>query len=532
MTRVVVVLAGLWLLAAGGPAAASGPEFRAEPCPDGVFPAAAHVRCGTVAVPEKRARPNGRTIRVAAAVVPAAARKPKPDPIVFLDGGPSFGAINPFALDAYFADWDLTRDRDLILVDTRGTGTSRPRLGCPELDQAELSSVYGDPFVLATFVESYSAGTAACRDRLRGQGIDLSAYNSAEGAADLDDLRRALGYRDWNLLAISADGVLGLTYMRLFPARIRSAVLDSPSSPNQLAPDLDLRRGNHELLLKVFAGCEANPACDAAYPDLRERFFELIADRQADPQFVTVPDFIPEPVTFRIDGVELWFAFATFLYPDTIHGVLADIDFATNGGIEEIYSAFKGPFEADADSFVADGKTLSYFCRDMTAFTTPRDYRQAARDVPPLAPFFRSPDRDFPFGPGACAIWGVGRAAPAQHEPVRSSIPTLVLAGEYDSTIPPLVSRQIPPTLKNSLYFEFPSSGHLQLPVYSPVSPCARAITARFMDAPARRPDASCRARLPRFDFTPPFAASASLRAGAAQSPAQRGQPRVSVTQR
>lgn len=132
-----------------------------------MFAPAANVRCGTIAVLENRARAHSRTIR-AAAVVPATARRPKSDPIVFLNGGPGFGTISPFALDGYFAGSGLVRDRDLILVDTRGTGISRPRSGCPELD----------------------------------------------------DLRRALGYRDWNLLAISADGVLGLTYMRPFPARI------------------------------------------------------------------------------------------------------------------------------------------------------------------------------------------------------------------------------------------------------------------------------------------------------------------------
>lgn len=49
----------------------------------------------------------------------------------------------------------------------------------------------------------------------------------------------------------------------------------------------------------------------------------------------------------------------------------------------------------------------------------------------------------------------MGVADPAQHQPVRSSIPTLVLAGEYDGAVPPLVVRQIPPTLRRSFSYAF-----------------------------------------------------------------------------
>ena len=63
------------------------------------------------------------------------------------------------------------------------------------------------------------------------EGIDPAAYNLAESTADLEDLRLALGIHEWNLVAVSADGQLGLTYMRLHPAGIRSAIIDSGMSP-------------------------------------------------------------------------------------------------------------------------------------------------------------------------------------------------------------------------------------------------------------------------------------------------------------
>lgn len=84
-----------------------------------------------------------------------------------------------------------------------------------------------------------------------------------------------------------------------------------------------------------------------------------------------------------------------------------------------------------------------------------------------------------------------------------SDLPTLVLAGEYDTGVPPLIVRQIPGTLSHSFYFEFPAGAHLQLASYNLDSACAREIAAQFLDDPAATPDSSCIASIPPFDFTP-----------------------------
>lgn len=492
------------------PTSGSPPEFQSAPCPPDIFPPSVRVDCGFVAVPENRARPTGRTITVAAAVMHAPSPHPKDDPIVFLDGGPSFGAISSFAVDFYFGGAAYTGDRDVILVDTRGTGLSEPRLGCPEFDQARVSMFYSKPFVGSSAVEDFTNATTACRDRLTAAGIDLAAYNTAESAADLDALRRALGYRQWNLFALSADGVLGLTYMRLFPGGIRSAVVDSGVSPQHLS-GLDGDRGLNELLERVFAGCAANAACNAAYPNLRGVFFDLVHRLQAHPVEIPIPDFQPRPVTIRIDGVVFYLdaLFGIFpgneFEPDSIRPLLSEIWRAAHGELTQVYQERlgTGPETSDADSFVAEGKTMSYVCRDLVGFITQADLQQVARDLPELAPRFLDPNYDLPVGPAGCRLWNVGVADPAQHQPVRSSIPTLVLAGEYDAAVPPLIVRQIPPTLRRSFYYEFPAAPHIQLANFNPVSSCARSITDQFLNAPTMRPNASCIDSLPPFDFTP-----------------------------
>ncbi len=499
--------------------AAAEPAFVARPCPDGVFPDDVDVDCGFVRVPEDRSDPDSRKIRVFAAVVHASGNHPEPDPLVLLNGGPSFGAISDFALGAYLADSRLVRDRDLILVDTRGTGISRPRLGCPELDRAEVRSFYSEPFVNSDAYRIGRRALRACWDRLVSEGIDPAAYTSAESAADLEALRRALDVDEWNLLALSADGVVGETYVRLFPDGIRSAVFDSAVSSNTTYP-MDFDRGRVELLENVFAGCRANAACRAAYPRIRDRFFTRVDRLQADPVVVTIEDFEPEPVKIRVDGVELLTAALFLIYPGdpfTPSSVILDpLDFAwrvTHGEMREVYQELlgTGPVEnSHLDDFLAQGKTMSYVCHDLVGFTSHGDRVQAAHDLPPYGPRYLDDHYDLAFGffvpasPAGCEVWDVGRAPGWQNQSFRSDVPTLVLAGEYDVSVPPYIVRQVGERFSRRSYVELPASAHLQLASFTTGFECAREIAAAFLAHPLAAVDRSCVAEVPEVDFTPP----------------------------
>jgi pimeloyl-ACP methyl ester carboxylesterase len=506
--RLAIGIAFVFTLALAG-VASSAPQagFQAGPCPDAIFPSTLTVDCGTLAVPENRSDPHSRTIRFAAAIVHAPTAHPKADPIVFLDGGPSFGAINAFAMGTYFAGASYVQDRDVILVDTRGEGTSQPRLGCPELDQADYETFFAKPYIGSGFGPRFDDALRACRARLVGSGIDLSAYNSAETAADLEALRKALGIKLWNLWAISADGVAGLTYMRLYPNGIRSAVLDSPQSV-QMAIDLDYLRGKVDLLEHVFAGCTANAACAASYPNLRGAFYDLVHQLQVHPVDVTVRFRGGSSIVVHVDGVELFYETFDGLFSGDFLNLFARLWRATHGHLQEFTRDDFGqdaPVRADFDTdpFIAQAKTLSYVCHDVVRFETQAQYDQAAADLPELAPDILDQYFSHPVGRAGCAIWNNGIAAPSQHQPVSSKIPTLITDGEFDLGVSPDIVRQIPPTLSQSFFFEFPAAFHLQLSGGNPVSDCARTIATQFLGSPTRRPDSSCIALLPEFDYTP-----------------------------
>jgi pimeloyl-ACP methyl ester carboxylesterase len=507
-------------LAAGTPGVS--PAFVRATCPAGVFPADRDVDCGFIRVPEDRSRPNGPQIKVAAALVHATAANPAPDPIVFLAGGPSFGAISPFPLDVYFAGAPYAEDHDVILVDTRGTGTSTPRLGCPELDEAEVKAFYTGPTVNSHALSINRKALGACYARLVAAGVDPADYDTAESAADLEDLRQALGVGQWNLLAESADGVLGLTYMRLFPDGIRSTIVDSGMSSNALWV-LDADRGQARILESIFAGCHANLACRDVYPGIRDLFYDKVAQLSRDPVLVTFPDFQPRPIRLDLDGVGLLVDTVHQFYPGdlgfpqgTTHDTLTFMWRATHGDLVGAYRDWfgTGPYEnPGADNFVAQGKTMSYLCRDLVSFLTPTDLAQAAHDYPLMASRYLHPDFDLangwlnPFSPAGCRYWPVGKADPVQHQPVQSAIPTLVLTSKYDVLVPPTAVRPMVPGLSRSTYVELPASAHLQLASYTTGNDCSRAIATAFLARPTAAVDTSCVDALPDLDFTPPTAA-------------------------
>ena len=91
-----------------------------------------------------------------------------------------------------------------------------------------------------------------------------------------------------------------------------------------------------------------------------------------------------------------------------------------------------------------------------------------------------------------CAAWGAARLSPSIKTPVHSTIPTLILAGQFDPATPPEYGRIAAKTLPNSFFFEFPGVGHN----VRPGSPCAHGIMMQFLKTPTRRPDAGCIAQM------------------------------------
>jgi pimeloyl-ACP methyl ester carboxylesterase len=245
------------------------PTVEWDTCPFPVPPGEVEgmtIECGYLIVPQDRANPGEITIELAFAILRSA--HALPDPLLYLEGGPGGSAL------AGLEDWvdSPYRDqRDIVLLDQRGTGFSWPRLTC------DNTSSDSDDEIEALKM---------CRARLeQDYGVDLSDYNSADSAADVADLRVALGYEAWNLYGISYGTRLALTVMRDHPQGLRSVVLDSVYPPVVDAYEEDILR-THRVFQVLFAGCAADAACDSAYPDLENRFYRLVDQWNAQPVYI------------------------------------------------------------------------------------------------------------------------------------------------------------------------------------------------------------------------------------------------------
>lgn len=87
-----------------------------------------------------------------------------------------------------------------------------------------------------------------------------------------------------------------------------------------------------------------------------------------------------------------------------------------------------------------------------------------------------------------CQTWNVQPVPAAQRQPVTSSIPTLILAGEYDPATPPAYGMLAARTLSRSSYFLFPGIGHGVVGRSS----CATSMFLAFLELPNQAPNSAC----------------------------------------
>jgi len=222
--------------------------------------------CSRLAVPEDPARPNGRTISLAITVLPAT-RRPAAGALFYLEGGPG-GAATASAVRVNGLFAEVGRDRDVVMVDQRGTGGSS-RLSCP------------DTRVAATDAAAVAAYVRGCFAHLRR---DPRLYTTSVAADDLEAVRRALGYGRIDLYGGSYGATLAEAYLRRYPGSVRSAVLDGSSLPGVRIYERSARNAERALDAEL-ARCAAAPACRHAFPDPRRQLAELLT---RPPRRVTV----------------------------------------------------------------------------------------------------------------------------------------------------------------------------------------------------------------------------------------------------
>jgi pimeloyl-ACP methyl ester carboxylesterase len=432
MVRLFALIALLALVAKGVRSA----EFQLAPC---AFepPKNTTVQCGWLDVAECRSRPGGKRLRLHVARYRSTAPAPRVDPIVWLVGGP--GGAGHTLSTALFDQVvrPYLAKRDFIVLDPRGVGYSRPELQCAEAD-------------------------LGCYQRLKASGFSIECYNSVEFASDLEDLRRALGVRQWNLIGESYGTHLAMVAMRLFPAGIRSAVLDSVAPPG-----FDNRHEDHRWLQnamrRLIANCEHDAACRAAFPGLARAYDEAARAVSNRPLRVTGSDHgIPYDIalTNRSLPILLFLLFYDSQGPASVPVALQSL---ARG---EVHGAWrKAAFLQAAIQKHLANQTVNvlWSCNDSGTL-----------------PGFRK----------KCEETGLRQVIQWPASP--SSIPTLILAGEYDPATPPEAARHASVSLAKSQLFVLPGYGHM----VTAAGNCPIELIQAFLDNPRQKLTATCADRL------------------------------------
>jgi pimeloyl-ACP methyl ester carboxylesterase len=200
-------------LTAGLAAAAPGLTLSACELEHPLRLTAVPAECGILLVAENPQNLEGRHIGLHVARVPAISRRKQADPLFILAGGPGAAASAFYAtVEGAFAR--IHRDRDIVLIDQRGTGRSNP-LDCAADQQ---------PLFRATDTE-IAADTRRCLTRLSARA-DVAYYTSSVAVQDLERVRAALSLERINLYGTSYGTRVAQHYLRRFPQRVRAVILD------------------------------------------------------------------------------------------------------------------------------------------------------------------------------------------------------------------------------------------------------------------------------------------------------------------
>jgi pimeloyl-ACP methyl ester carboxylesterase len=459
------------LLAGAAVDASADTTLDLQPCrlehPYGLGSVAA--RCGRLAVPEDYGSPGATQVELAVAVVPAIAARAKPDPLFLLAGGPGQGAREAFVgmLGAFSG---IRRERDLVLVDQRGTGDSN-LMQCdfpPDALESEDSP------------EKLREMAAECVEALPG---DPRFYTTSVAVRDLESVRAALGYESVNLYGGSYGTRVAQHYARRYPGQSRTVILDGVVNPAlSLGPSIALDAD--AALRAAFARCRASAACAGSYPQLEADFEALRARLDAEPVKLRLPDPVtaePREVTFT--GGHLAVAARMLVYSDQTAALLPLF-------IHEAQASGNlAPLAAQAEMILGQlQESLAYGMHNAVVCSEDLPYLDLdAIDREALgATFLGAAMLDGLIA--MCEVWPRGVVDEDLKAPLRSQVPALLLSGEYDPVTTPAYAAAAAAGFADHAQVTFKGQGHIQLQLR-----CAQTLVRRFLDAgTAEGLDVSC----------------------------------------
>jgi pimeloyl-ACP methyl ester carboxylesterase len=404
--------------------------------------------------------------------------------VFYFEGGPGASVVEDVAAIAA-EDTALRRNRDLVLVDQRGTGGSYPL----------MCNFYGPPDSLQSYLGDFNppADVRKCREKL-SKIADLTQYTTTIAVADINDVRAALGAERINLTGGSYATRFAQEYMRRYPNRVRTAVLFGLVPPTEAIPQhfaLDAQRS----LDAVIAECRGDSACNATFPELGEEVRAVFDRLSKEPASATIEHpQTKQPVAVKLsrDMVAetlrymLYQSGATSLVPAAMHKAAAgDFDWLAR----RAFRARSAPNGAG----IFEGIYIAITCAEDLPFTNPAREAEEARNTF-LGDYRMRQQR------AACDIWGSSPVPADFRTPVKSDAAVLLVTGSYDPVTPPRYAAEVAQSLTNVVNVVVPFGGH-GLAGLSGLDCVDRLMRETIERGSVRELDVSCIAKIRRPGF-------------------------------
>ena len=374
---------------------------------------------GTLRVPIVRADPSSKVIGVDVWLFPADPGVPEGRPPLFrLNGGPGWPGMTPDQVD-----WDgeiapIVKHGDLVIVGQRGIGTSTPNTDC----QSFAARI--DPELPAEQqAEALREQCHACRAHWEAQGYDLSGFNVIEAAADVEDVRRLLGYEKIAILGGSFGSHWGMTVMRYHPDSVSRALLNGLEGPDHT---YDRPSGILGALERIAVQAEAAPQLEGRLPEvgLIEALRTVIQSVEEEPFELEV-----DGGSVRIDAEGL---------RQISLGYTARVN--SRRGIAtwpaDVARIYQGDLGAAAQAIAANRAragglpTASFFMLDCGSGITAQ--RRAEYLSDPAIEIVGDPNE---FYEAACPAWGSDLGDEFRSD-FKTAIPTVIVHGTWDVSTP------------------------------------------------------------------------------------------------
>ncbi len=396
--------------------------------------------CAVWQQPLDRSDTNSDSLELFVVKLASTALHPAKDAFTIINGGPGGSSVN-MLVDLAGAFTAITRERDVIVIDQRGTGRSSP-LTCPGITDE----------VDAPDTQKIIELTKACLSELP---FDPRYFSTTVAVNDLEALRATLGYDQLTIYGVSYGTRVAMQYMRMFPNATRAVIIDGVVPPSQVLGG-QIAMHSQNALDSVFKRCAADSNCAENFPTLREDFNQLAQRLKQDPPRL----HLQHPVTGEPSELELtyghlsvWIRFSlyaietTALIPLIIHQAVHENNYL--------------PIAANSLRMLHDITTaLNYgmhnavVCTEDSPFFSTQPVDLNALDETYLGRGFYETIQTM------CSVWPAGVIDAHMKKSLTSDIPTLVLSGELDPITPPAWGMAVMPGLSNAKHVIAPGQGH------------------------------------------------------------------------